>query len=423
MSKILISPTQLLNVSEQFKNAANSLEQTKDTLNTQISMMMFVWDGVSKHRFFQDFQVARNEMKLTIECMQWISVELKEIAQKFIAADVESGKFDPRCVNPDLLPPGFSYEVPEEEGPKNLLDHAAEFAQGIASGAKILGDSLVDTGKALLEDPLGTAGQMAYDATVGTAEEVVITGVWGAKMLFDVDDTREKFEEKLNAEQEIMNQMGVSEYLGQKGAMIAGGIALSRAGIREMPNFKHDSGGDGGGSPEKDEGTPKASNFDSVVKDGIKTKYINSAGNELTWVDQHPNNINRDIDSFLKSTNVGKATEAKVADFARNETEVVGFGQKILKKDGQPAGDLDVVTKNAIIEVKASIKSVDAEQFLKMTNQNHPDFFNSENKKIILYIDKLLVNLRSEHEKMLEDIKSQGVTIVNSLDDLKGELE
>lgn len=54
-----------------------------------------------------------------------------------------------------------------------------------------------------------------------------------------------------------------------------------------------------------------------------------------------------------------------------------------------------------------------------MTKQNHPDFFNPENKNIILYIDKPLVNLRSEHTKMLEDIKSQGVTIVNSLEDLK----
>lgn len=98
-------------------------------------------------------------------------------------------------------------------------------------------------------------------------------------------------------------------------------------------------------------------------------------------MDQHPKNINRDIDSFLNSSNVGKATEAKVANFVRNETEVVGFGQKILKKGGQAAGDLDVVTKNAIIEVKASIKAADAEQFLKMTKQNHPNFSIPRTKK------------------------------------------
>jgi len=40
-------------------------------------------------------------------------------------------------------------------------------------------------------------------------------------------------------------------------------------------------------------------------------------------------------------------------------------------------GDLGVVTKNTIVEVKASIKAVNAEQFLKMAKQNHSDFFQS----------------------------------------------
>lgn len=157
----------------------------------------------------------------------------------------------------------------------------------------------------------------------------------------------------------------------------------------------------------------------SIVKDGNKTKYTNPAGNELSWVDQSPKNISRDIDQFLNSSNVGKATEAKVADFVRKETEVKGFGQKVLKNNGEAAGDLDVVTKDAIIEVKASIKAVKEDQFNKFTDATHDLFFNPENKKVILYIDKPLSNLRPEHQAMLENIKSKGVTIVNSLENLK----
>jgi hypothetical protein len=167
------------------------------------------------------------------------------------------------------------------------------------------------------------------------------------------------------------------------------------------------------------ESTPKNPNIGTVYKEKSKTIYTNHAGNELTWVDQHPKNIKRDVENFLGSSNVGKATEAKVANYVKDETEVIGFGQKILKKDGQPAGDLDVVTKDVIIEVKASIKAVDSEQFLKMTKQEHPDFFNPENKKIILYIDKPMTNLRDEHKSMLQDVESYGVTIVNSLENLK----
>ncbi|MFF2450525.1 PrsW family glutamic-type intramembrane protease [Neobacillus sp. NPDC058068] len=172
-----------------------------------------------------------------------------------------------------------------------------------------------------------------------------------------------------------------------------------------------------------DEETGEDRTIGNIGKEGNKTKYTNPAGNELTWVDQSPKNINRDIDNFLTSSNVGKATEAKVANFVRKETEVIGFGQKVLKNTGEAAGDLDVVTKDAIIEVKASIKAVKEDQFNKFTDPTHDLFFNPENKKVILYIDKPLSNLRPEHQTMLENIKSKGVTIVNSLENLKGVLK
>lgn len=147
-------------------------------------------------------------------------------------------------------------------------------------------------------------------------------------------------------------------------------------------------------NPRPNEGTPKALNVGSVVKDGNKTKYTNPAGNELTWVDQHPKNINRDIDNSLNSKDPGKATEAKVASAVRENKEVTGFGQKIERADKSQAGDLDVVTKDKIIEVKKSLKAVtDVEQFDKYVNVNHDGYFNHDQKKVILYIDKSLTNL------------------------------
>ena len=38
-------------------------------------------------------------------------------------------------------------------------------------------------GYILVEDPLGTAKDMAYNATIGTAEEIIDTAVWGGKMI------------------------------------------------------------------------------------------------------------------------------------------------------------------------------------------------------------------------------------------------
>jgi hypothetical protein len=173
-------------------------------------------------------------------------------------------------------------------------------------------------------------------------------------------------------------------------------------------------------SSKPPEDTLKASNVGSVVKSGNKTKYTNSAGNELIWDDQHPKNINRDIDNLLNSKDPGKATEAKVASAVRENKEVTAFGQKIQRSDGNPAGDFDVVTKDEIIEVKKSLKAVtNVEQFDKYVNVNHDGYFNHNQKKVILYIDKPLTNLHQNDLKKLEVIKSKDVTIVNSIDELK----
>jgi hypothetical protein len=120
------------------------------------------------------------------------------------------------------------------------------------------------------------------------------------------------------------------------------------------------------GPKKGSEVTGQASNIGSIVKEGNKTTYTNPVGNVLHWDDQHPKNINRDIDQLLNSKDSGKATEAKAAYAVRESKEVTAFSQKIQRVDGNPAGDFDVVTKHEIIEVKKSLKAItDVEQFDK----------------------------------------------------------
>ena len=110
----------------------------------------------------------------------------------------------------------------------------------------------------------------------------------------------------------------------------------------------------------------------------------------------------------------------KVAAFVKENKEVMGYAQGIKRADNSPAGDLDVVTKDEIIEVKKSLKAVtDVEQFDKYIDKAHPDFLNPEQKRVILYIDKELTNLHPNDVKKIEVIKSKGIIIVNSLDELK----
>ena len=189
--------------------------------------------------------------------------------------------------------------------------------------------------------------------------------------------------------------------------------------VKWMPGNYWQSSSYGGSGGKVSDVAGNGNSIGSIVKDGNNTKYTNPAGNELKWVDQHPKNINRDIENSLNSNDPGKATEAKVASAVRENKDVIGFGQKIQRADNSPAGDLDVVTKDEIIEVKKSLKAVtDVGQFDKYVDVNHADYFNPDQKKVILYIEKPLANLHPNDQIKLEVIKSKGIVIVNSIDEL-----
>ncbi len=55
--------------------------------------------------------------------------------------------------------------------------------------------------------------------------------------------------------------------------------------------------------------------------------------------------------------------------------------------------------------------------FLTITTDKF--YFNAEQKKVILYIDKPLGNLSQSNIEKLDNIKKLGVTVVNSLEELR----
>lgn len=235
MPRILVPPEVLIRVSEEAARAAEELETTKNRLDQQITYMMSSWEGTTRSRFFEDFQHAHGEMNITIEHLRIIGQELKTIAFRFISADMHE----------DLMIAAAAASGANE--PKTFWDHAGDFWQGLQTGAKSVANSVKDTATSLVEDPLDTAKDMAYNMTIGTIEEAAETVVWGGKMIFDAD-TQDKFAADVEA------SGGASNYMGQQAAIILAGLTTRRFGVKTHPHLKHDSGGDGG----KVEGTPKS---------------------------------------------------------------------------------------------------------------------------------------------------------------------
>ncbi|NMO94998.1 hypothetical protein [Paenibacillus lemnae] len=234
MTKILVPPEVLIQVSQQFHQASLQFEWTVNNLNHQMDTML-LWEGTTRQRFYADYDRARLDLKRVIELMESVSVELKGISIKFRLLDEE--------VSSQIASSGRSETPPE---PKTWQDHAEGLWEGVKTGGKNIADSIVSTGEALVEDPIGTIGDMAYNATIGTVEEVIDTTVWGAKMALDVGDTREKFEES------VEEAGGRDQYIGQQGVRIASDLFLRRLGLKDH------EGSSGGGSSKGTEGTPKA---------------------------------------------------------------------------------------------------------------------------------------------------------------------
>ncbi|NMM55424.1 hypothetical protein [Paenibacillus aquistagni] len=179
------------------------------------------------------------------------------------------------------------------------------------------------------------------------------------------------------------------------------------------------------GDGKKIEGTGKFN--DPVItktNKGLEIEFVNPHGSKIKWVDQNPKNIPNAIESAKNSSNSGKAIEGKVGNYVQQNMEIKGFGLKLDNiSTGKPAGDIDVMTNNQIIEVKKSISAVKLDQIDKYVNRSNPQFFNYEGREIVLYVDEIIDTSNPQVTKMIQELNSKGVKVVNDLEELGGVLK
>lgn len=161
---------------------------------------------------------------------------------------------------------------------------------------------------------------------------------------------------------------------------------------------------------------------EQIVDRGRFIDYTNLSGNIIRIPKQPIKTIYASIAAKLKSPYVGEQTEAKIADFIKNNTsaEITDFSNKIKTVSNDTVGDIDIATKNKIIEVKKSISDVGIKQLGKYIDRTNTKYFNFENKDVILYVDELIEANNKNVVSKLEKINKLGIPIINNLEDLKG---
>lgn len=85
--RILVTPEQLEQVANQFKSSSEQSQQMISRLQQQVNGLQGQWDGMTKQRFFTDFQNAQKQMNTYVQLLESINQELKTIANRFRQAD------------------------------------------------------------------------------------------------------------------------------------------------------------------------------------------------------------------------------------------------------------------------------------------------------------------------------------------------
>lgn len=86
-NRILVTPEQLNQVSTQFSQSGQQSSDIVQRLQQLIQQMEGQWEGITRERFYGEYQQARITMNKFVECLHTVSTELNQISVKFRTTD------------------------------------------------------------------------------------------------------------------------------------------------------------------------------------------------------------------------------------------------------------------------------------------------------------------------------------------------
>ncbi len=87
MVRIKITPEHVRQVGNQFKQASQQSQELVNRLESAVNSMQGEWEGMTKERFYNEFQQWRTTMRQFVELLNSIGQELDTIANRFQGAD------------------------------------------------------------------------------------------------------------------------------------------------------------------------------------------------------------------------------------------------------------------------------------------------------------------------------------------------
>ncbi len=94
MGRILVPPDKLMEVADQFLHGKHEMDRMLNFLSGRIDFVQQGWSGATRERFFQEFQVSRQSMSVTLERLSTVAQELIFISNNFTQVDGEKVVLD-----------------------------------------------------------------------------------------------------------------------------------------------------------------------------------------------------------------------------------------------------------------------------------------------------------------------------------------
>lgn len=409
MSRIKVTTEQLLHVSRQIEQWRQQLEGIRNDLTARIGFIQSQWAGATQERFFYDFQQSRSVLDRALESMVKSSQDLMAIAERFEQADQEQVSLG---------------AVTGSIASNMMANHAA-------------GDT-VDKQK-MVYNPLLRVYVPASEAENGMTGQKEFTEYWNNGGTYkemrggpqQPESTgRDIYDEQISSFKEgIQPATGESVPAWQAavsiGSLQLGKVAIAFTGMYnrgyKVPREGFRLPKDTAVKPGQIQNRPSQDNpMLSKTNKGLEVQYTNVTGNKIFWVEQNPKNIPNAIEAAKNSRDTGKVVEGKVGEFVDRHVGVTGFGVEVKNIDNKlRVTDLDVVTNSQIIEVKKSAGAVKTDQIDRLVDTNNKEFFNYDKKEVVLYIDAPLEKAGPIASEKIDYIRSKGVKVVNSLEELR----
>lgn len=87
MARIKITPEQVRQVSQEFRQSSEQSREMVNRLQSTVTAMQSEWEGLTRERFYSEYQQWQSTMSKFVELLSGIGQQLDTIAARFEEAD------------------------------------------------------------------------------------------------------------------------------------------------------------------------------------------------------------------------------------------------------------------------------------------------------------------------------------------------